>query len=222
LQDAILDGVDIGLSLRGLETLTHLQECGYVDPDLRNLGFWSSTWLDVPTDSPAVAKLKRRFALYFSVAASVEKAYARELLAVCESKGTPATKLCRLRWWNYHMAHYSARGVEFLAMTFYSLIGYGERVRPAFLTWLVSVFLVAPVWLGGYDDLLQRHDCKQKTSYLAAFGDALVAPTAVLRLADKTPGNAQCISPIWVTLATVLLATTLGATLLTLRKLVKR
>lgn len=199
LDGAALINVAIPLSYTGIATLGYARECA--------------------TFKPASVK-----GLAEHVHESIAPAYVRILSELAADKGASGLAVAQLTWWRYHLARRGANGVERVLLSAYSLVGYGERFGRAFEAWLVCILLTAPVWRGGYDELLGKQRCDNKTvpSWPHALFDAFLAPATTLRLADKSASSINCVNSEWVTLSTVALTVSLGIALFSARKLIKR
>jgi hypothetical protein len=144
--------------------------------------------------------------------------YARSLADLANSTGAPASVRTQLAWCSYRMRTATAPArAERVLLGFYRLVGYGERVVPAALTYITIAALM---------NILALHDADFMLSvggmlhWLRGFLDWLVTPLHILKLTGDRQ-TAFTFSQPWDTLARLLVAIPFATGVLALRKYVK-
>jgi hypothetical protein len=149
-EDTVLTGVRLPAGLAGRRMLTLAGSAYHFTPDTTDLPGRDQTFLgwlfnrDGRTNYKGPENARRLLA---------DAEYVRELARVCRDKGSPGSVATQTAWCAYRLRALKAKGVEWVALGAYRLIGYGERPVPAFLLWFALAILFAgPVlWAGGHE-----------------------------------------------------------------------
>lgn len=176
-----LDGVRFPRSSEGLEVISALaQHSLQVTPAVLRGALPGRRWTDR-------APWARRW--MSSEEILVNQIHAQELASLAEKKSTTGASRTILSWCAYRMRNLAAAGVaERTLLSAYRLIGYGERMAPALLTYVVIALACTLVSEAGRPLDVSDDGLRQFGGDLLAW---LITPLHLVDLTESTafPGN---------------------------------
>lgn len=145
--------------------------------------------------------------------------YAQELASLAEKKSTTGASRTILSWCAYRMRNLAAAGmVERTLLSFYRLIGYGERTGPALLTYFIIALSCTLVSEAGRPVDLGDDGVRQFGGDLMAW---LITPLHLLDLTESTAFPGDLPRPVEV-IFRVIIAIPFVTGVLALRKYAKQ
>jgi hypothetical protein len=144
--------------------------------------------------------------------------YATALSELASSKGAPGSVRTRLNWCSYIMRSLTApTRAERLILTFYRIIGFGERPVPAILAYLVASIFMTVI---GLSDRPIQPTSEGLRVWFTTLIDWLATPFHILKLTTPPRGDSTFVQP-WDTFSRILIAAPFATAFFALRKYVK-
>jgi|GEM_PF-5418440 len=137
---SILIGFQTPPGLAGRRLLADLEGAYHLNPNASNISGWDQALTTNLSPVTWMYYLQSFRADRFQPARQNAE-YLRELSRLAREKGAPGATRTKLGWCANRLRNQTADGVEWIALSFYRLIGYGERPLPALVTWLIAALL---------------------------------------------------------------------------------
>jgi hypothetical protein len=219
LTSSTIRGVEVPVSGDGRRFIRELSNAAVVDPSVAQLPAFSGEWPRFFARQKFLKGHERRREL------SEAALFTQELAGMAEHKSVSGSIRTKTSWAGYRSRQLdSPSRWERALLAAFRLVGYGQRPGPPFAAWIAMAVVGATVvsWARSDFSSSVAFEISDTGNYLVLFGEMLLSPFVLIRLAaDSPPQGLSSLAGQVVLVARALVAVPFVFTVVALTRLVR-